>query len=99
MVRPWNPEIDWKKNTMEWKMGKRTISVNGMQDLHSSIIVASIFQRSCTIKQISVQQMRKLEKNEAVSFAVVREMNEESRNEGIVTINEDQTQTPYPVEV
>ena len=38
-------------------------------------------------------------KNEAIFLAVVREMNEESRNEGIVTINEDQTQTPYPVEV
>ena len=26
----WNPEIDQKKNTMEWKMGKRTILANGV---------------------------------------------------------------------
>ena len=38
-------------------------------------------------------------KNEAVFLAVVRKMNEESRNEGIVIINDDQTQIPYPVEV
>ena len=70
-------------------MGKITISVNGVQDPHSSVISASIFQRSCIVEQISAQQMRKLAKNEAVFLAVVREMNEESRNEGIVTINDD----------
>ena len=43
--------------------------------------------------------MRKLAKNEVVFLAVVRELNEESRNKGIVTVNDDQTQTPYPVEV
>ena len=84
---------------MEWKIGKRTISVTGVQDPHNPVIAASIFQRSCTVEQISAQRMKKLAKNEAVFLAVVREMNEESRNEGIVTVNEDQTQTPYPVEV
>ena len=69
-------------------MGKITISVNGVQDPHSSVISASIFQRSCIVEQISAQQMRKLAKN-GVFLAVVREMNEESRNEGIVTINDD----------
>ena len=58
-----------------------------------------MFQRSCIVEQISAQRMRKLAKNEIVFPAVVREMHEESRNEGIVIVNDDQTKTPYPVEV
>ena len=80
-------------------MGKRTISVNGVQDPHNSVIATSIFQRSCTVEQISAQEIRKLAKNEAVSLAVVREMNEESGNEGTMIVNEDQTKTSYPIEV
>ena len=84
---------------MEWKIGKRTISVNGVQHSHNLVIAASIFQRSCTVEQISAQRMKKLAKNEAVFLAMVREMYEESRNEGIVIVNVDQTKTLYPVEV
>ena len=43
--------------------------------------------------------MRKLSKTESVFMAVVRETNEEIRNESTITINEDKTKTPYPVEV
>ena len=43
--------------------------------------------------------MRKLSKTEAVFMAVVRETNEEIRNESTITVNEDQTKTPYPDEV
>ena len=28
----WNPMINWQKNTMVWKMRKRTIAVSGVQD-------------------------------------------------------------------
>ena len=38
-------------------------------------------------------------KAEAVFLAVVRTMNEETRNEATVTVNEDQTKISYPVEV
>ena len=43
--------------------------------------------------------MRKLSKTESVFMAVDRETNEEIRNESTITINEDKTKTPYPVEV
>ena len=32
-------------------------------------------------------------------LVVVRTMNEESRNESTVTVNEDKTKTPYPLEL
>ena len=28
----WNPIIDWQKNTMVWKMGRRTIAISGVQN-------------------------------------------------------------------
>ena len=41
----WNPVIDWKKNSLTWKMGSRVIRVKGLQEPHSSGIVSSLFQR------------------------------------------------------
>ena len=86
----WNPKINWKKNTMEWKMGNKIIAVTRVKDPHNIAIVSSIFQRSCIVEEIQAQQMRKLAKKDAVFLVVVREMNEEPRNEQIVTINDDQ---------
>ena len=43
--------------------------------------------------------MRKLAKTEVVFLAVVQTMNEGTRNEATVIVNEDQTKTSYPVEV
>ena len=30
----WNPAINWKENSLQWKMGKRTIKVAGVSDAH-----------------------------------------------------------------
>ena len=57
------------------------------------------------IEEISVQRMRKLAKTEPVYLAVVRtnevaEQGEDPTNEDqIVTVNEDQTKTEYPMQV
>ena len=60
---------------------------------------SSLFKSKVTMEEISVQRMRKLAKREPVFLAVVRmkEENEEPRNESIVTMNEDQSKTAYPV--
>ena len=75
------------------------MSMTGEQNPQATEIVSGIFQNQCTITQISAQRMRKLAKTEVVFLAVVRTTNEEQRSESIVTINEDKTRTPYPVEV
>ena len=41
----WNPEIDWKRNSLAWKMGSRIITVQGLKEPHSPGIVSSLFQR------------------------------------------------------
>ena len=88
---------------MVWKMGKRTIAVSGVQDPQNPELISSLFQRSYTVETISAQRMRRLAKKELVYLAVVRTTNEdasiaenEPRNEGTVSMNEDKTQTPYP---
>ena len=69
------------------------------QNPQESEIVSSIFQNQYTVTQISAQRMRKLAKIESVFLAVVRIMNEERRNESTVTVNDDKTTTPYPMQV
>ena len=56
----WNPVIDWKKNSLAWKMGSRVIIVQGLQEPHSQGIVSSLFQRRGIVELISAQRMRKL---------------------------------------
>ena len=84
---------------MQWKVGSRLISVTGEQNPQGTEIVSSIFQNQCTVTQISAQRMRKLAKADSVFLAMVRTMNEESRNKSTMIVNEDKTTTPYPVEV
>ena len=76
-LHKWNPEIDWKQNTMQWKVVTRLITMTGDQDRQEPEIVSSIFQRNCIVEQISVQGMKKLAKKEAVFLAMIRTMNEE----------------------
>ena len=101
----WNPGINWKENSLQWKMGKRTIKVAGVSDAHAEKNASSLFKNSVKIEEISVQRMRKLAKTEPVYLAVVRtnevtEQGEDPTNEDqIVTVNEDQTKTEYPKQV
>ena len=102
----WNPVIDWKKNSLAWKMGSRVIRVQGLQEPHSSGIVSSLFQRRETVDLISAQRMRKLAKKEPVYVAMVRTTNDDSaetekktdepQDQCTVSVGEDKTKTPYP---
>ena len=51
----WNPVIDWKKNSLAWKMGSKVITVQGLQETQSPRIVSSLFQRKGTIDLILAQ--------------------------------------------
>ena len=68
----WNPAINWKENSLQWKMGKRTIKVAGVSDAHAKKNASSLFQSTVIIEEISAQRMRKLAKTEQVYVAVVR---------------------------
>ena len=82
-------------------MGKRRISATGVSDARNSKIVSSLFKQQVTVEDISVQQMRKLAKRELVYLVVIRMIEEkkEPTNEVVVTVNEDKTKTPYPMQV
>ena len=95
----WNPVIDWKKHTMQWKVGSKLISVTREQNPQGTETASSVFQNQCTVSQISAQRMRTLAKTESVFLAVVRTTNEDTRNESTTIVNDDQTKTPYPAEV
>ena len=64
----WNPVIDWKKHSMQWKVGSRLIAVIGEQNPQNSESVSSIFQNRCTVTQSSAQRIRKLAKNRISIF-------------------------------
>ena len=86
-------------------MGKRLIKVIGVSEAHAEMKASSLFQSTVNVKEVSVQRMRKIAKNEPVYMAVIRtiedaEQNDDSTNEEqVVTVNEDQTKTEYPVQV
>ena len=69
-------------------------------------MTSSLFHRSCTVETISAQRMRRLAKKEPIYLAMVGTTNEdaantgnESRNKSTVSINEDKTQTVYPIQM
>ena len=95
----WNPVINWKGNSMQWKMGKRMITVTGLSEAHAAMNASSIFESTMIVEEISAQRMRKIAKREPVYLAVIRtnEDSEEPTNEeDVVTVNEDKTKTEYP---
>ena len=105
----WNPVIDWKRNNLAWNMGSRVITVQGLQEPHSSGVVSSLFQRRGTVDLISAQRMRKLARKEPVYVAMVRTTNDDSAETGnftneaqeqcTVSVGEEKTKTPYPKQV
>ena len=42
----WNPAINWKENSLQWKMGKRIIKVTGVSDAHTEKNASSLFQNT-----------------------------------------------------
>ena len=105
----WNPAINWKENSMQWKMGKRIIKVTGLSDAHTAMNASSLFDSKMTVETISAQRMRRIAKKEPVYLMVVRtnedagiagtEEPEPTNDDQIVTVNEDTTRTEYPVQV
>ena len=39
----WNPAINWKENSLQWKMGKRKITVARVSDAHAEKKASSLF--------------------------------------------------------
>ena len=101
----WNPAINWKENSIQWNMGKRRIKVTGVSEAHTEKKASSLFQSTVMVKEISVQRMRKIAKNEPVYIAVIRANEDAKQNDDptnddqVVAVNEDQTRTEYPVQV
>ena len=75
--------------------------MTGIQDPQQLTVASSIFEQGFSVDQISAHRMRKLAKSESVFVAIIRTMNEEDKqmNPSIVTMNEDSTQTDFPMEV
>ena len=103
----WNPAINWKENSMQWKMGKRMIKVTGLSKAHTAMNASSIFDLKVIVESISAQRMRRIAKKEPVYLMVIR-TNEDAGNtaieetkptndDQIVIVNEDMTRTEYPM--
>ena len=67
----WNPAINWAENSLQWKMGKRTIKVTGVSKTHAAGEASSLFTSRVTVESISAQRMRKLAKREPVYIMVI----------------------------
>ena len=93
----WNPQINWKKNTMQWKLGSRVVEITGIQTTQENEQISSLFHLGSYVEEISAQRMRKLAQREPVFLAVVRSVPE--MNEEVVEINEEKTKTEYPIAV
>ena len=72
----WNPIINWKKNNLVWKMGKREIIVQGVQDPQGPKIISNLLQKNFAVEMISIQQMRRLSRKEPIYLAVIRTTND-----------------------
>ena len=108
----WNPVINWKRNSLVWKMGKRDIVVQGVQDPQDPEVISSLFQKIFAVEMISVQRMRRLSRKEPLYLTVIRTTNDtanedtandssivDSMKQSTVKMNDDRTQTQYPKEV
>ena len=93
----WNPQINWKKNKMQWKLDSRVVEITGIQTTQENEQISSLFHLGSYVEEISAQRMRRLAQREPVFLAVVRSVPE--MNEEVVEINEERTKTEYPIEV
>ena len=92
-----NPQINWKKNTMQWKLGSRVVEITGIQTTQENEQISSLFHLGSYVEEISAQRMRKLAQRESVFLAVVRSVPE--MNEEVMEINEEKTETEYPIAI
>ena len=64
----WNPTINWKENSMQWKMGKRIIKLTRLSEAHTAMNASSLFDSKMTVETISAQRMRRIAKKGASLF-------------------------------
>ena len=103
----WNLVINWKRNSLVWKMGKRDIVVQGVQDPQGPEMISSLFQKNFSVEMISIQRMRRLSRKELVYLTMIRTTNDtandcniaDSMKQSTVTVNDDKTQTQYSNEL
>ena len=91
----WNPQIDWKKNKMQWNVGSRVVEITGVTSTPENEQMSSLFHVGSYVEEISAQRMRRLAQREPVFLAVVRSVPE--MNEKVVEVNEEKTKTEYPI--
>ena len=51
----WNPQINWKENTMKWKVGSRVIEITGLQEAQPKKEISSLFHLGSYVEEISAQ--------------------------------------------
>ena len=68
----WNPAINWKENSMQWKVGKKMVNVTGLSKAQTAENVSSLFDLLVTVESISAQRMRNIAKREPVCLMVIR---------------------------
>ena len=93
----WNPQINWKENKMQWKLGNRVVEITGEQPAQENDQISSLFHLGSYVEEISAQRMHRMAQKEPVFLAIVRSVPE--MNEEIVEINEEKTKTEYPIVV
>ena len=108
--KPWldrlNPVINWKRNSLVWKMGKRDIIVQGVQEPQGPEMISSLFQKNFSVEMISIQRMRRLSRKELVYLTVIKTTNDianediandssiaNSMKQSTVIVNDDRAQT------
>ena len=99
----WNPAINWKENSMQWKVDKRIVKVTGLSKAQTAENASSLFDLHVIVESISAQRMRKIAKREPVYLMVIRtnedagnadiEENKPTNDAQIVTVNEETTRT------
>ena len=94
----WSPDVDWKKNQLKWKVESRVVEIIELPNPSKSVILSSIFHCGSYVEEISGQRMRKIAQKEPMYIALLRSVESESEDQ-VVTMNEEQTKTPFPVEV
>ena len=49
----WNPQINWKKNQMQWKLGSRVVEITGVQTAQENDQISSLFHLGSYVEEIS----------------------------------------------
>ena len=74
-------------NSLVWKMGKRDIVVQGVQDPHGQEMISNLFQKNFALEMISVQRMRRLSRKEPVYLVVIRTTNDTANEDIAIDCN------------